>query len=214
MTDMGNQHSAAERAGERQGGRASEDAVLKVRACAPALRDGSGHVVDASADDEVTVALASTPFFAPLRDRGASLEETEPLYGVPRAVPGAGTPARAAARAAETEVVVLARFDATAVLRLLAAWQAHAGRCASRAAAQQDALAARVLACDERAGAVLAQQQTHAALVARAVAALARVPAMRRETRSVGVRAEYARAAAQRVEHALAAVEQRLRTWH
>lgn len=183
-----------------------------MRAGAPPLRDGSGHVVDASADDEVAVALASTPFFAPLRERGASLEETEPLYGVPRAVPGAGTPARAAARAAETEAVVLARLDAGAVLRLLAAWQAHAGRGAGRAAAQQDALAARVLALDERAAAVLAQAQQHAALVARAVAALAHVAALRRETRSVAVRAEFARAAAHRVEHALAAVEQRLRS--
>lgn len=189
---MGNQHSGT--AGgtgdeEERGGWSRQSdgtAVLQVRGGATPLRDGSGHVVDANADDEVMVALASAPTFSPLRPRGAD-------------------PA--------TTTVVVARIDAGAVLRLLAVWQAHAGRRAVAAAAQQDALAARVLACDERANAVLAQQQRHTAIVVQAVAELAHVAALRRTTRSIAVRAEFATAAAHRVAHALDAIEQRLRTF-
>jgi len=176
----------------------SDEGIIKVRSEIQ-LRDGSGHIVSEDDDDEVMVALASTPSVPPLITQ-PSLEEIDSLFD---AAPILEDPS-------EEEVKIppeLKSFDSFTVMRMQVAWQTHVRNASRRAAAQQTKLQDKLCQCDKRATNTLTTMQEHTLIITDFVALLPHINTMVTDVRYTRVRLQLITEAAQKLEKVMDAIE-------
>ena len=160
------------------GNKESHEEIVQVRSVSP-LRDASGRIVGADEDDEVMVALSSTPAIEPLLIQSVSFDELESLFD---------TTAPEKSRPNIIERQEIARFDPLTVMRLQTAWQTHVRNSAIDCSEQQERMRDKLFECDRRAAKTLRIMQDHTLIVTDLVALLPHVSLMIKGCRDAHVR--------------------------